>query len=158
MNELKRTQLQTQLNMYADDILKSSGMNKTKNYAHHGTVSCYEHSVAVALMSLSIAKFFHVRVDVESLLRGALLHDYYLYDWHERGSHTGLHGFNHAKIALQNAERDFSLNEIQRDIIEKHMFPMNPALPRCKETVIVTIADKICSTKEIISERFKRSM
>lgn len=101
-------------------------------------------------MSVQLAERLGVRVDMKSMVRGALLHDYFLYDWHEADSSHRLHGFTHARRALENAERDFSLNDIQRDIIAKHMFPMNPKLPRRKESVIVTIADKICATREVM--------
>ncbi len=149
MNKSNSTDTQMALYAFAGDILSSSGMMSEKNYKHHGTVTCYDHSVSVAKMSFRIARLLHLKIETKSLIRGALLHDYYLYDWHEPESHTGLHGFNHAKISLTNAERDFALDDIQRDIIAKHMFPMNIAIPRYKETVIVTIADKICATQEI---------
>lgn len=45
-------------------------------------MSVYEHSLAVARMCLRIAKYFPGEVDMRSLVRGALLHDYFLYDWH----------------------------------------------------------------------------
>ena len=54
-------------------------------------------------------------------------------------------------LHLRNAERDFALSEIERDIIEKHMFPVNIKPPRHKESYIVTIADKICALREVIT-------
>ena len=52
--------------------------------------------------------------------------------------------------ALENAERDYELNDIERDMIKKHMFPLNPAPPKYIETVILCIADKICAFKETV--------
>ena len=40
-------------------------------------MSVYEHSLAVARMCLRIAKYFPGEVDMRSLVRGALLHDYF---------------------------------------------------------------------------------
>ena len=104
-----------------------------KAFSQHGCVSVYSHSVSVALLSLYIAERLNLNVDKSSLVRGALLHDYFLYDWHEKDESHRWHGFIHAERALANAVRDFCLNPIERDIIRKHMFPLNdhtPALPR----------------------------
>lgn len=57
-------------------------MQSEKNFRQHGRMSVYEHSLAVARMCLRIAKYFPGEVDMRSLVRGALLHDYFLYDWH----------------------------------------------------------------------------
>ena len=49
---------------------------------------------------------------------------------------------------LANADRDFGLNDIERDIISKHMFPLTPHLPSFRESVIVGLADKWCAIAE----------
>jgi len=137
---------------YADDIIQSDGMKFEKTIRQHGSESCFVHSVSVSSMSLCLARRLKIRFDYHSLVRGALLHDYFLYDWHEKGMRwRRMHGFTHAKEALRNAERDFTLNDIERDIIKKHMFPLTPAFPKYRETIIVTIADKICAIRELLS-------
>lgn len=130
------------------EILKSDEMQSEKGFMQHGKISCYEHSVSVAVMSVRIAERFSIRVDRRSLIRGALLHDYFLYDWHESDPSHRLHGFSHARTALENAERDFSLNSIERDIICRHTFPLNICPPRFRESRIVCLADKICALHE----------
>lgn len=60
------------------------------------------------------------------------------------------HGLAHARTALENASHDFELTPIEKDIIEKHMFPLNIKLPKYRESYLVTIADKICSSYETI--------
>ena len=98
-----------------------------------------------------------MRIDERSLIRGALLHDYYLYDWHVQDGTHRWHGFIHAKRALQNAERDFTLNDIERNMIDTHMFPMNLRLPRYRESVVLTVADKVCSVREITAGLHRHS-
>ena len=42
---------------------------------------------------------------------------------------------------------------IERDIIKKHMFPLNIAFPKYKESLIVCIADKIIALYETVFKR-----
>lgn len=132
------------------DILKSPGMISEKKFIQHGRVTVYKHSVSVAVMCLMLAHKFNIEVDEASLVRGALLHDYFLYDWHVADPSHRLHGFFHARKALKNAERDFELNAIERNMIECHMFPLNLVLPLYPESVILCVADKLCASMEIV--------
>ena len=89
---------------------------------------------------------------------GALLHDYFLYDWHDKYSHEKLHGFHHPHVALENASREYQLTPRERDIIRKHMWPLTLFhIPRCREAWVVTTADKYCSLKETLLERKGRN-
>ena len=66
-------------------------INETKNYIQHGSISVYTHCVNVARMSVKIAKWLPIQVNMDALVIGALLHDYFLYDWHD-GEGRHLHG------------------------------------------------------------------
>lgn len=131
-------------------IIENEKVKRMDKYIQHGSTSCLEHCVAVAYISFCIAKKLHIRCDYNSLIRGALLHDYFLYDWHVKDESHKWHGFHHAKKALVNASRDFDLTPIEMDIIEKHMFPLNLKLPKYRESYIVNTADKICSFYETL--------
>lgn len=134
---------------YGKDIISSKYVEQEKNYIQHGNVNIYEHTFNVACTALYMSRKFHIKVDERSLVRGALLHDYFLYDWHVPDKSNRLHGFTHAKKALFNAMRDFELNKVEMDIISKHMFPLNIAIPKYKESIIVCLADKKCAIKEM---------
>lgn len=151
MRSVNRREIGMMLLKYGDDILHSGGMEREKEYMQHGAVSVYHHSVSVAYVSLYLARRFDIQVDEKALVRGALLHDYFLYDWHVPDPAHRLHGFLHAKRALKNAIRDFDLGPIERDIIRKHMFPLNLAAPKYPESVLVCIADKLCAVGETLS-------
>ena len=56
-----------------------------------------------------------------------------------------------AWVSGRNAERDFQLNAVERDMIVKHMFPLNLTPPRYRESILVCIADKICAVYETFS-------
>ena len=134
---------------YAGDIIASERLKRELQYKQHGSCNCYDHSVAVTRLSVELAERFCPGADMESLIKGALLHDYFLYDWRVKDKNRQMHGFGHAFKARLNAERDFDLSEIALDIIEKHMFPLNIRLPRYKESIIVCVADKICASEEV---------
>ncbi len=138
------------LNFYAADILTSPQMLSEKQFLQHGGVSCYEHSVNVAKRSLAIAEAFSLTVDERSMIRGALLHDYFLYDWHSK-DHPRLHGIYHAEKALRNASAEFSLNAKEKNIIRRHMFPLNLCPPRYREAWIVCLSDKLCAMDETLT-------
>ncbi len=136
------------IKIYGFDILNSENMIKQKDYIQHGNISVYEHSLRVCYLSLEIAGKFNLNVDVKSLVRGALLHDYFLYDWHIKDKSHRLHGFTHPKTAYNNAKKEFTLNDIEKDIIIKHMFPLIILPPVHLESYVVTVADKISAVRE----------
>lgn len=136
--------------LYGSDIVKSNNIDIQKKCIQHGTTSVFEHSLGVACLSLYLSSKLPMYVDQRSLVRGALLHDYFLYDWHIKDQSHNLHGFKHAKVALLNASKEFHLNEIEKDIIERHMFPLNVKPPKYRESIIVCIADKICAVWEVL--------
>ena len=139
--------------LHGGDILKSPGMQIAKENMQHGSVSVFEHSVCVALVCLWLVHRLHLKVNQRALVRGALLHDYFLYDWHQPHKEYGLHGFTHPSTALRNAVQDFDLNAVERNIIARHMFPLVPIPPRYRESVIVCLADKFCSLNETFSRQ-----
>ena len=121
----------------------------TKLNYHHGNTTIYEHCINVAYLSCKIAGKIRANVNYECLIRGALLHDYYLYDWHVPSKEHRLHGFRHPGIALKNAEQDYVLDEVEKNIILHHMFPLTIIPPITMEGWIVSIADKISAVMEI---------
>lgn len=136
----------------AADILQSNNFLSSDKNMQHGEVSVMNHSIAVAMTSVVWCRRLHMKCDERALMRGALLHDYFLYDWHtpEHAGLKNLHGYYHPGIALENASREYELSDIERDIIKKHMWPLTIVPPRYKEAWIVTCADKFVSTKESI--------
>ncbi len=133
------------------ELSESGSFLKEKQYMQHGNTSVYDHSVLVATNSLRLSRFLKLNVEEKSLVRGALLHDYFLYDWHEKGdgSHR-LHGLFHPGRSCKNAIRDYDVNDLEQEIIRKHMFPLTVLPPSRKEAWIVCIVDKYCALRETI--------
>ncbi|MDD4715136.1 MAG: HD domain-containing protein [Oscillospiraceae bacterium] len=130
-------------------LSKTTSMQKMDAYLQHGRTSCLLHSIAVAYYSYWLAEALNVSCNAKSLIAGAMLHDYFLYDWHEPDAPM-FHGFRHPGIALRNAKKDVKLNEIECNIIQRHMFPMTPKPPRYRESVMVCLMDKLCSIVETL--------
>ena len=91
-----------------------------------------------------------MKMDYRSAARGALLHDFYLYDWHTPNIREGLHGFTHPASSLANAKKYFKISALEHDIIIKHMWPLTVRLPKYKETFVVILVDKVCATLETL--------
>ncbi|MDO5378629.1 MAG: HD domain-containing protein [Clostridia bacterium] len=135
------------------DVLASPRMQALRVFIQHGEVTRYEHCLCVCYIAMRMAEKMRITIDERSMVRGALLHDFFMYDWHDPSSLRVLHGFTHPKEALMTAEKDFKLNAIERDVIRKHMFPLTLSLPAYRETVLVCLADKISALMETFSMR-----
>ena len=126
---------------------------KMKQCKQHKHTSTYNHSISVAIMSYSISDFFNMKPEEKNnVVVGAMLHDFSLYDW-RKSKKKYLHLWRHTKMAVKNAETIFGINEKQKNIIESHMFPitlLHPPKYAC--AWIVSLADKICTVKELISK------
>lgn len=100
-------------------------------------------------------------IDETSLAVGAFLHDFYLYDWHKKGTFHGIrrlfemHGFSHPGCACVNAEKVFHITKKEQSIISSHMWPLTfRHVPSCREAIIVCLADKYCA---VVESMFKHS-
>lgn len=133
------------------DILRSENFKISGNNTQHGTMSVKDHSINVAQYSLLLSDKFRIKCKQDEMVRGALLHDYFLYDWHNKGhERKRLHGFYHPGIALKNASKEYILTPREKDIIRKHMWPLTVTPPMCREAWLVTAADKYCSLLETV--------
>ena len=94
------------LRPYAAEVLDHPNFRRTKDFIQHSDVSVYHHVLHVACCALEIDRRLHLGCDRCQLVRAALLHDYFLYDWHEHDApenkHPRLHGFYHPGIAARD--------------------------------------------------------
>ena len=136
------------------DILQSKPFKRMDNFIQHGTTTTLKHCLNVSYVSYKICKT--LGFDYVSAARAGLLHDLFLYDWHECAKKTGnhFHGFTHPRVALNNAKKYYDLNKVEEDIIVKHMWPLTVIPPKYKEGYVVMYADKYCGFLETVN-RFK---
>ncbi len=153
----ERVALEAEYLELVGDILDHPEFLRLRDFFHHNS-SIYEHARAVSYLSYSIAKKFGI--DYRSAARGGLLHDFFLYDWRNHDvpdlPKEKFHGFAHPKIALKNAEENFELNDIERDCIVKHMWPLTLAPPKYRESFVVCMADKFVASREYITGKNAR--
>ncbi|MCD8021599.1 MAG: HD domain-containing protein [Lachnospiraceae bacterium] len=140
-----------------ESLNKDGRFASEKTFLHHRKITVYDHSVHVAEVSLKIADSLPVTVDEDSLIRGALLHDYFLYHRNESVKTYVLHGYRHPMMAAENAKEDYGINDIEENIIRRHMFPLTPIPPKYKEAWIVCIADKYCAALEFLPAKLTRN-
>lgn len=139
-------------------ILSDPLYRRLKDYYAHGTVTVYEHSLSVAIYAYEYAKGKNYDIDYKALIRGALLHDFYLYDWHRSGEGHKFHGFRHPFFAYRNAKKHFSITSKEGNIIRAHMFPLVFwVFPRYKESRLVIKSDRHCAYIETFHKRKKES-
>ena len=138
------------------DILENETVRTMDQFIQHSDVSCLEHSLHVSYLSYTLCR--KLGLDYVAAARAGLLHDFFLYDWHVTRPEEGLHGFVHPARALRNADHHFSLRPIEKDIIEKHMWPLTLAFPSYRESFVVSLVDKYCSLLEIFRIRTSRRL
>jgi len=125
-------------------------------YIKHHDESVFDHSVKVAFHAYQMA--YKRNLDWESTIRGALLHDFFLYKFKKCLSLRLItdsikHAISHPIIAFDNAIKYFDLNDKEENIIKGHMFPFGA--PKSKEAWIVSFVDKYIAVFEYASN-FKK--
>ena len=156
LSELERERLAAILEKYD----RHPEVQRMREFIQHGDVTTYQHCKNVVLVSFWLNRRFHLGADETSLAVGAFLHDFYLYDWHKRKSFRGLrrlfemHGFSHPGSACVNARNYFQITKKEQNIIQSHMWPLNPTdIPHSREAALVCMADKMSSSYETVLER-----
>ena len=137
----------------AKEILEHEVFLQSREFIQHGKISVYQHSLSVAELSFGMGEFFRI-ADKQSLVRAALLHDFFLYDWHVPEKMWSLHGWTHPVTAAENAKKYFNVSDKEYSLIRSHMWPytlLHP--PVYREGWIVCLADKMVSAWETLFKR-----
>lgn len=129
------------------DLVEDKMVYALENYSHHLNCSRLEHCLHVSCLSYLVCK--KRGLNYRAAARGGLLHDFYFYDSHQSKPERGIHCMCHPAIALENAEKHFPLNKMEKDIIVKHMWPVTVRPPKYQESFIVSFMDKYCATREV---------
>jgi uncharacterized protein len=146
----------TLFNEYAKEILENDIYNECKKLFSHGGIRIYDHSISVARMAFSFVERSKT-IDKRAVVRAALLHDFFLYEWHIWGWRYVKHGWVHPKIAANKSRVHFGISDKEYSAIKTHMWPWTPfAIPRSREAWAISLADKIVAVTEALFFRGKR--
>jgi uncharacterized protein len=137
---------------YVSDIVCIPEYQLLKNYTHHYYTNRYQHCLNVAWYSFLMSRKLHL--NVRSCTRGAMLHDFYLYENIHTKEEVKKHIQTHPKVALENAQRFIRLDDVEIDCIVHHMWPRVKGKPKTKEGYIVTVADKYAASLEVCSHPY----
>jgi uncharacterized protein len=141
---------------YAKEIMEHELFKAGKKIFSHGAITIYDHSIEVAERAFAMAEK-RPGVDKKCVVRAALLHDFFLYEWHIPGMRYILHGWAHPAIAAIKAREVFGITDKEFSCIKTHMWPWTLfSPPHCREGWIISLADKIVALKEAALCRGKR--
>ncbi|OLU47450.1 HD domain-containing protein [Faecalibaculum rodentium] len=130
-------------------LCRTGELARTRDFIQHGHTTVYTHVHHVARIALWLNRKLNLKADRDRVIRSALLHDYFLYDWHDKShDHPRPHGFHHPKVAMEAAHRHYELHPREQDAIVSHMFPLTKP-PRHREGWLVTAADKLSTFQEL---------
>ena len=86
------------------DILHIDDVQELRDYVQHCKTTRLQHCVNVAYYTFLISR--RLNLNVRSATRGALLHDFYLYDWKNNEQPIeGRHSVVHPQVALAMARQ-----------------------------------------------------
>jgi uncharacterized protein len=131
----------------ARPLLENPQLKALSQFDHHRGKTRLEHVREVAYLSFQWGR--RLSLDCNAIVRGALLHDLFYYDWLHEGPR--FHGFRHHNIALKNAYKVTCLSKKEEDIIKKHMWPLTVVPPVYMESLIVSVIDTFCSARDYIN-------
>jgi len=125
---------------------------RLKRIRHHER-SIFYHNLRVARVAYRLAvwleKWSLWRMRRKALIRGALLHDFFFYDWRrEKPANGKWHAFEHPRESMRHAVRFYRATKREKNIILSHMWPLGEHWPCHIESWLVTLADKWVSTRE----------
>ena len=136
-------------------ILNNREFLKLGRYLQHQKTSRLEHSINVSYIAWKLAQ--SVGCDEKLAAIAGMLHDFCVYDFKDKLPKGELHqAFYHPKAAAWTSEEQFVIREEVRSIILTHMFPLGP-MPRSREAWVVTWADKLCASLELVHIPFALS-
>lgn len=146
----RRNIKQTEFYCIIADLLDTDAVQELLEFTHHRMTTRYQHCLNVAYYNYKVCRT--LRLDADSAARAGLLHDLYHYDTHRyaRTSPAIRHSSYHPQVAAEAAQRLTDINDRERDMIEKHMWPVTHCRPKYAESYIITFVDKYCAVIEYL--------
>ncbi len=139
------------------DIIENDEILRLNKYTHHFFTTRFQHCLNVSYYNYLICRFF--RLDAFAAARAGMMHDMYYYgrcDYHKLSADNP-HCRNHPRVAVKNAKKQFYISHLEKDMIEKHMWPFNiKRLPKYRESYVIVVVDKYCAVLEVIAPKLRQ--
>ena len=131
------------------DLYETPEVQGLRQYPQHSSINRLDHITSVTYTSYCWAK--KRDLDVRATVRGAILHDLFYYDWHDKARWHRPHGYKHPRFALKNAKAlNSAITPKEENIILRHMFPLTVVPPKYREGWVVSLCDKYCAARELL--------
>lgn len=140
------------------DIIDCDEFERLKQITHHVSTTRFQHCINVSYYGYIVCRKFSL--DARSAARAGLLHDLFYYNRKEynkaKTKQQLSHSMMHSLMAADNASKLIGISELERDIIEKHMWPATIRLPKYREGYVIMIVDKYCAVLEYFVPKIRR--
>lgn len=147
--------IRLELWQYGGEILKSDQFELAMGQKHHRVTSVGEHTLRVAASSLRVCHVLermHVGTDTRCIVQGALCHDLGILGRDEKYRNKRECYRKHPGDSVAVARELIpDIDAKTEHIIGRHMWPLGGRRPQTREEVIVSVADKYASVKDILS-------
>jgi len=133
------------------EIIEHPAFLELSQYRHHDA-TILDHVLKVSWISWRFCDALGWKS--REAARGGLLHDFFLYDWHNADDPAipdAPHAFAHPRVAVENSHLYFDITEREENIIARHMWPVTPIPPRYKEAWVISVVDKLVATAEFLN-------
>lgn len=133
------------------EIIEHPAFLELSRYRHHDA-TILDHVLKVSWVSWRLCGALGWRA--REAARGGLLHDFFLYDWHDANDPAipeGHHAFAHPRVAVANSRMYFKITEREENIIARHMWPVTLIPPRYKEAWVISVVDKLVAAAEFLN-------
>lgn len=130
-------------------LLDTSEVSSMKRWRHHFSITCYQHSLFVSYVAFRLARYFGW--DYRAAARAGLLHDLYLYDPADGSAHPGNSVWTTRSSPCATPPPCApTCPSGRRTPSSPTCSPLALHLPRCREALVVNVADKVCATLEVV--------
>ncbi|HET6785751.1 MAG TPA: HD domain-containing protein [Erysipelotrichaceae bacterium] len=141
---------------HIEDLIDHPVVSNLHNYSQHLNTSRFQHSLNVAYYAFLFGRRFNI--NISDCVRGAFLHDLFLYNWRTEQVTPGKHVNVHPQEALKNAKMITRVSPVMEDVIVNHMWPLGNSKPKSKEAWIVQASDKLCAVMEVTQQLKSKSL
>ena len=102
-------EVEKQYRKEVEQIINNKDFQKLRYYKQHNWSDRLMHSINVSYLSWLMAR--RLGCDAKAAARAGLLHDFCLYDFHEKTVDGEHQAFLHPKVAAENSMEHFDISE-----------------------------------------------